>query len=118
MSSFVQREMQVMKTELQKSMAAGVFVEFCDPQGHTVGQAIFTPWQTRSLPAVGDLVSCAAFCAVSGRRRKLTGRVRTRHFELQHDDDGACVWVRMVVATDLAPTAKKAGRRLPDFSKN
>jgi hypothetical protein len=107
-----------MKTELQESMAAGVFVEFRDSLGHTVGQAIFTPWQTRPLPAVGDMLSCAAFCAVSGRRRKLSGRVRTRHFELQHDDAGACVWVRMVVETNLTSHAKEATRRLAGFSTN
>jgi hypothetical protein len=107
-----------MKTELQESMASGVFVEFCDPQGHTVGQAIFTPWQARPLPAVGDLMSCAAFCAVSGRRRKLSGRVRARHFELQHDDTGTCVWVRMVVETCRPSNAQKRARRLPGFSTN
>jgi hypothetical protein len=107
-----------MKTKLQESMAAGVFVEFLDSQGHTVGQAIFTPWQARPLPAIGDTLSCAAFCAVTGRRRKLTGRVRTRHFELQQNDDGTCVWVRMVVETNLASSAKKSSHRLAGFSTN
>ena len=103
-------ETRVMKTELQESMAAGVFVEFRDPQGHTVGQAIFTPWQARPLPAVGDMLGCAAFCTATGRRRKLSGRVRTRHFELQHDDDGACVWVRMVVETNPLTDEEKLAR--------
>jgi hypothetical protein len=67
---------------------------------------------------VGDLLSCAALCAVSGRRRKLSGRVRARHFELQHDDDGACVWVRMVVETNRPRNAQKGARRLPGFSTN
>ena len=107
-----------MKTELQESMTAGVFVEFCDAQGHTVGQAIFTPWQSRPLPAVGDVLSCAAFCSVTGRRRKLSGRVRARHFDLQQDDDGACVWVRMVVETRLGSNVPKGARRLAGFSTN
>lgn len=106
-----------MKTELQESMAAGVFVEFCDARGHTVGQALFTPWQARPLPAVGDLLSCSAFCSVTGRRKKLTGRIRARHFELQHGDDGACVWVRMVA--EMAGTeAPRQARRLAGFSTN
>ncbi len=107
-----------MKTELQESMAAGVFVEFHDALGHTVGQAIFTPWQARPLPAIGDLRCCAAFCTATGRRRKLSGRVRVRHFELQQDDDGTCVWVRMIVETNPALTAKEGTRRLAGFSTN
>jgi hypothetical protein len=107
-----------MKTELQESMAAGVFVEFRDAQGHTVGQALFTPWQARSLPAVGDMLCCAAFCSVTGRRRKLSGRVRARHFELQQDDDGACVWVRLVVEAKPAPAKNAGSRQLAGFSTN
>jgi hypothetical protein len=111
-------ETRVMKTELQESMTAGVFVEFHDAQGHTVGQAVFTPWQARPLPAVGDMLSCPALCAVSGRRRKLSGRVRARHFELQQGDDGACVWVRMVVETNRESISQKGARRLAGFSTN
>ena len=33
---------------------AGVFVEFHDEAGNTVGQAVFADWPGRRLPAIGD----------------------------------------------------------------
>ena len=51
-----------MKTELRESMASGVFVEFCDGQGHTVGQAFLPPGKRPPLPAVGDQTVLGILC--------------------------------------------------------
>ncbi|MEX2120098.1 MAG: hypothetical protein WD847_10935 [Pirellulales bacterium] len=99
-----------MDVDLQEAMAAGVFVEFCDRRGNTVGQAVFTDWRGKALPAVGDVLSCPVLSPASGRRKKMLGRVLSRHFEVQHDADGESpVWVRLLVAA-LDPLA--ARRRL------
>lgn len=105
-----------MTTPLMQAMTAGVFVEFHDGQGHSVGQAIFTDWQGRPLPAVGDWLQCAAHCPASGRPRKLAGRVISRWFELQHEGESPCVWVRL----DLQVGERSSGRprRPASFSEN
>lgn len=94
-----------MKTELQESMTAGVFVEFQDACGNTIGQAVFTSWQGRPVPAVGDSLACAVRLIASGRSQKLAGCVVTRHFELQHDGDEPCVWARLIVQALVAKSA-------------
>ncbi|HEY5314262.1 MAG TPA: hypothetical protein VIK18_17145 [Pirellulales bacterium] len=104
-----------MTTQLQQAMTAGVFVEFHDAQGHSVGQAIFTDWHARPLPAVGDLLQCSARCAATGRRRKLTGRVVSRQFELQHAGETPCVWVRLTLQVVQTPGR---GRVHAGFSEN
>jgi hypothetical protein len=92
-----------MDIELKESMASGVFVEFCDARGDTMGQAVFTGWQGRPVPAQGDLVCCGVV-SPTGRRQKLVGRVVSRHFELQHQHDGEpCVWVRLRLQTEPRP---------------
>ncbi|HEX4129802.1 MAG TPA: hypothetical protein VHZ24_07150 [Pirellulales bacterium] len=103
-----------MKTQLQSSMAAGVFVEFHDDQGNTLGQAVFTDWQGRPVPAVGDTLRCEAQSTITGRREQIVGQVTSRHFELQHDEGNPCIWVR------LAATVAGAQRRInaPRFSNN
>jgi hypothetical protein len=113
------QENWVMTTELQESMTAGVFIEFCDAQGNTLGQTVFTGWQGRPLPAVGDLVRCAVHSSPLGRRRKLTGRVISRQFDLQHEDDQPCVWVRMVVRKlDTLDAPKDRRASTAGFSTN
>ena len=103
-----------MMTELQVAMTAGVFVEFHDRQGNTVGQAVFAGWQGRPIPGVGDTMCCSAQSPTSGRREKLVGQVTSRHFELQHADGEPCVRVR------LALTVAAAQRRTREvtFSSN
>ncbi|HWA99550.1 MAG TPA: hypothetical protein VG713_13700 [Pirellulales bacterium] len=95
-----------MKTQLQSAMTAGVFVEFHDQAGNTLGQAVFADWNGRPLPAVGDTLRCAVQSTITGRREKLAGHITSRHFELQHDGDSPCIWVR------LAATVAAAARRI------
>jgi hypothetical protein len=107
------RKIELTKTALAEAMTAGVFVEVLDEHGNTLGQAIYADWQQRPLPAIGDRMHCAVNCPASGRRLKLAGRVVARQFELQHDNDSPCVWVRLVVeATPRRP------RRRVGFSAN
>lgn len=92
---------------LRRAMASGVFVEFCDERGDTVGQAVYTDWQGRPVPALGDTVCCAVVSPTTGRRQKLIGRVVRRHFEVQHESDGRpCVWVRLLLQTMHKPAAR------------
>lgn len=86
-----------MTTSLQEAMTAGVLVEFFDAQGQLIGQAVFTNWQGRPVPGAGDTLCCTVRTAMKAQR-KVRGRVRSRHFDLQHDANGKpCVWVRLEV---------------------
>jgi hypothetical protein len=107
-----------MTTQLRLAMTAGVFVEFHDALGHSVGQAIFTDWHARPLPAVGDLLQCSANCPATGRRRKLAGRVTSRRFEVQHEGDTPCVWVRLSLEIASAAEVRRARRVNAGFSEN
>lgn len=108
-----------MKTELKEAMTSGVFVEFRDAQGNTVGQGVFTGWRGRPLPAVGDTMCCTVQGAASGRQEKLCGRVVSRHFELQWDEEETCVWARLVLEA-RAPDAhgRCSARPRARFSAN
>ncbi|MDZ4780384.1 MAG: hypothetical protein SGJ19_09040 [Planctomycetia bacterium] len=87
-------------TRLAEAMAAGVYVEARDPAGHTIGQAVFTAWQGRPLPQVGDTMICPVLSPGYGPR-KLAGEVSERRFEIQTDADGNPeVWVSMIVTVD------------------
>ena len=107
-----------MTTQLSEAMTAGVFVEFRDDAGNTVGQAVYLDWHARPLPAVGDTVSCHINTAVGPCGRHLSGRVESRHFDLQQQENGQpCVWVSVVARTQNATEAEK--RRVQDrFSVN
>jgi hypothetical protein len=95
-----------MESALCDTQMAGVFVEFHDDAGNTVGQAVFTEWPALRLPAVGDRLNCQARSPTSGRSEQWLGRVRSRHFEVQEDDAGrACLWVRLHVAV-AAPASR------------
>jgi hypothetical protein len=108
-----------MDGELRAEMTAGVFIEFQDEVGNTVGQAVFTGWQGRPVPNIGDTVCCAVQLSATGRRRKLLGRVIRRHFELQHEDDGQpCVWVRLLMETVNLPAARPRPKSRIRFSSN
>jgi hypothetical protein len=108
-----------MKTTLQEAMAAGVFVEFQNSAGNLIGQTIFTGWQGRPLPAVGDTMCCRVPSKVDGRLEKLTGRVVSRHFEVQHDADQPSIWVRLVVVTlPPRPRTQRAQSPAATFSSN
>lgn len=97
---------------LRRAMASGVFVEFCDERGNTVGQAVYTDWHGRPVPIVGDTVCCAVVSPMTGRRQKLIGCVINRHFEMQHEADGRpCVWVRLLLQTIAKPAAPKTRRQ-------
>jgi hypothetical protein len=93
---------------LRRAMASGVFVEFCDERGNTVGQAVYADWQGRPVPDIGDTVCCAVVSPITGRRQKLIGCVVSRHFEVQHESDGRpCVWVRLLLQTIAKPLPRK-----------
>jgi len=101
-----------MDDELKTAMTSGVFVEFCDEQGDTIGQAVYTGWQGRPVPVVGDTVCCAVASPSTGRRRKLLGRVIQRQFDVQRDADGdPCVWVRLLLRTNASRRARPAQHR-------
>jgi hypothetical protein len=110
--------------DLQEAMTAGVFVDFRDAHGNSVGQAVFFEWRGRALPSVGDSICCQAVRSSEAHSDKLRGRVCSRHFELQVQDDGEpCVWVRLVVdAAVAAPPVLAARSRVPRagarFSQN
>lgn len=108
-----------MDGELRSAMTAGVFVEYRDEHGNTIGQAVFTGWQGRPVPNVGDTVCCAVQLTATGRRRKLLGRVTRRHFEMQHEDDGQpCVWVRLLMEIVSPPAANPKRQPRIRFSSN
>lgn len=99
-----------MKTLLREAMTAGVFVEFSTADGVGVGQAVFTDWHGRPVPAAGDTLSCAA-TDISGQACRLRGKVTDRQFDVQWSEDGSpCVWVRLQVQTEQQPAAPKARR--------
>ena len=108
-----------MDGELREAMTAGVFVEYRDEHGNTLAQAVFTGWQGRPVPNVGDTVCCAVRLTFNGRRRKLLGRVMRRHFEMQHEDDGQpCVWVRLLMVIVDPPVAEPKRQPRIRFSSN
>jgi hypothetical protein len=108
-----------MDGDLRTAMTAGVFVEYQDELGNTVGQAVFTGWQGRPVPNVGDSVCCAVQLTATGRRRRLLGRVRRRHFEMQHEDDGQpCLWVRLVMEVMAPPEPRPRSHSRIRFSSN
>ncbi|HEY1066615.1 MAG TPA: hypothetical protein VGE52_10915, partial [Pirellulales bacterium] len=95
------RRRQVMKTDLQVAMNSGVFVEFRDAQGDTLGRAVYADWHDRPLPNIGDVMCCTVPCSNSLAPRKLTGAVQTRQFDVQTDLDGdTCIWVYVIVCTE------------------
>ena len=108
-----------METELKAAMTARVLVEFFDAAGHCIGQSVFADWHGRPLPAAGDLLNCEVNCTASVRKRKLLGRVRARHFDVQRtDDDSPSVWARLTVdAVDAAEAVRPDAdsRRRADF---
>ena len=95
-----------MDGDLQAATAAGLFVEYRDEHGNSVGQAIFAGWQGRPVPNIGELVCCTVQLMASRRRRKLLGRVAQRHFEVQRQQNGRqCVWARLTVDVVDPPVA-------------
>jgi len=108
-----------MTTHLKEAMTSGLFVEFGDCAGNTVGQALFTDWRGRPVPAVGDMMSSDAVVPDATQRRKLRGCVIWRQFDLQRESDGTpCVWVRLIVETRLSDSRTQASRRPVTFSRN
>lgn len=122
MGHIVQEGISVMKTPrssaaLAETLASGVLVEFLDPHGNLVGQAMYPQWNGQALPGVGDVVSCVAHCHADGRARKLTGCVEQRHFDVQRSaQDETCIWVRLAVRLATGPA--RGGRRAAQFSLN
>lgn len=107
-----------MKTDLQACMASGVFVEFRDSAGNTVGRAVFAGWADRPLPGVGERFAAPARDHLSAAPRKRSGVVQSRQFDVQTDLEGeASVWVHLVVEVRSAKKKKAAAPRF-DFSDN
>ena len=107
-----------METTLKEAMASGVFVEFHDASGNTVGQAVYCDWRRRPVPSVGDSICCRLNAPAVDGRSKLTGQVCSRRFEVQFDDAGEpCVWVHLIAT--LAPRpAPRLSSESPDYSAN
>ena len=106
-----------METHLKEAMTAGLLVEVYNAAGEYIGQAVFFDYRGRPVPAVGDTMSCHIDSFVSGRREKVIGLVRTRHFDVQQQDDGQpSVWARLEV--EQTEVTKKPARRAPRFSAN
>lgn len=107
-----------MRTKLMEAMASGVFVEFRDPSGNTLGQAVFTDWRGRPLPAIGDMLA-SEVASTSGGATRLSGRVVARRFDLQHEADGSpCVWVCLVVKAQSGVGSAASRPHAIDFSRN
>lgn len=84
--------------ELERTAAAGVFAEFCDSLGNLVAQEVYFDWRAAPLPDVGDILTCAPPRCARHQPRSLSGKVRSRHFDVQRTDDGEPrIWVRLVV---------------------
>lgn len=112
-----------MKTTLSEAMTSGVFVEVRDARGNSVGQAVYTDWKSRPLPAVGDTMCCVLWVASAGRKQKVHGRVRSRHFEVQTQADGQpSVWAQLILEkVDSPPRSTATGDRQrthSSFSRN
>jgi hypothetical protein len=106
--------MQVMKTELREAMASGVFVEFRDARGNTLGQVVYTNWRGRPVPAVGDALHCTLKRTSNRRLRKVCGKVVSRQFDVQHDERGEpCVWVILIAQTAALSAARGFDRLAP-----
>lgn len=87
-----------MEKDLSVLATDGVFAEFCDALGNLVAQEVFFDWHAAPLPAVGDLFSCTSPRGPHYRPRRIVGRVRSRYFDLQRDQEGVQrVWVRLVL---------------------
>ena len=108
-------EDEVMTTQLQQAMTAGVFVEFHNAQGHSVGQAIFTDWHAPAL--AGPWQHCCRNAAPIARSRAAAAAHGTsfRQFEVQHEGGTPCVWVRL--SLEVAQAVHR-GRVHADFSEN
>jgi len=107
-----------MTTELQEAMTSGVYVEFRDVAGNTTGQALYTDWRGRPVPAVGDAMVCDVQAPTDSTVGKLVGCVIARQFEVQRELDGSpSVWVRLVVETNTGEPPS-ATRRALSFSRN
>jgi|SRR5688572_18153544 len=101
-----------METELREAIVGGVFVEFCDECGNCVAQSVYLDWHDRPLPAVGDTLTCGVAHCGTGRSTQFSGRVRSRHFDMQRDAEGSvCVWVRLVA--DLTARSKTSRKPAP-----
>jgi len=107
-----------MTTELREAMTSGVLVEFHDAQDKLLGQAVYTDWRGRPVPAVGDMLASSVRTAGAAEPVSMRGRVVARHFQLQAEADGTpSVWVRLVVA--VSPKNRThAGAHGVHFSQN
>jgi hypothetical protein len=97
---------------------AGLFVEFSDRQGNTLGQACFADWDGADVPKVGALFSCRAGSILGTGDSQLTGKVVARKFDRQVDASGTpCVWARVEVVVAPAVVLPRA-KRARAFSQN
>jgi hypothetical protein len=108
-----------MTTQLKEAMTSGLFIEFRDSAGNTVGQALYTDWRGRPVPALGDMMSSDFVATQASQRRRIRGCVIARHFELQREPDGSpCVWVRLIVETCSSVSHTHGARKPAAFSRN
>ncbi len=109
-----QNSARLRRARLAEAMASGVYVEAQDQAGNTVGQAVFTAWQGRPLPQVGEMLVCPLNSLEHGRR-KIAGEVTERRFEIQCDEAGNPeIWVSMIILVEEATAAAVCDRsRIP-----
>ncbi len=82
--------------------ACGVFVEYIDTAGHTLGHAVFPEWYGRCVPGAGDVMVCRVTNTFQPGSRKLSGTVTSCQFDMQHDENGhPTVWVYLAVQAQL-----------------
>jgi len=109
-----------MSAQSQAAIASGLYVEFLDLAGHTVGRAVFPEWDGTPIPAPGQRVFCEAAAGPASQLRGLHGIVLHRNFDVQTNDDGEpCVWAYLVARVAAAPAPKTPrGRRRVNASAN
>lgn len=93
----------------------GLLIDVQDALGNSVGQAVYWEWNSQHpLPGVGDQMTVRATplgtqSATATQRQTpaaeaMTGRVLSRHFDIQRDAQGnTSVWVRLIIQRSSSP---------------
>jgi hypothetical protein len=110
-------ETDAKEAAFRNAIASGVFIEFRDAHGNSVGQAAYLDWRGQPLPKVGDTLSADVAAIDGNRATKLIGRVQSRQFDVQAAaDGGAAVWVHLVACVADRSAARGAKRQRRPFA--
>ena len=105
-------------------MTSGVYVEFRDASGNTVGQALYTDWRGQPVPSVGDMIASdvQAFGKCRVEQKMLVRPRDLAAIRAERACDGTpCVWVQLIVAANYPAREDqrgKARRHDARFSRN